>query len=88
MKLHLAHILVEHKFEAEDLLKKISQGSRFEDLAKKFSKCSSASMGGDLGHIDLRRLDPAFAEAAEELAEGQISGIVRTRFGYHLILRK
>lgn len=88
MKLHLAHILVEQKYQAEDLQKKLAQGGKFEDLARQFSKCPSSSEGGDLGLVSLGRLDPEFAEAAETLKQGQISGIVRTRFGYHLILRK
>lgn len=88
MKMHLAHLLVEQKYEAEDLLKRLQAGEKFEDLAKKYSRCSSAHAGGDLGNIDLKRLDPRFAEAAEELQEGALSPIVRTRFGYHLIWRK
>jgi peptidyl-prolyl cis-trans isomerase C len=86
-KLHLFHILVEQKFEAEDILKKLKEGIEFKTLAQKFSRCSSASQGGDLGLIDIARLDPDFAEAAELLKPSQVSGVVRTRFGYHLILR-
>jgi peptidyl-prolyl cis-trans isomerase C len=88
VKLHLFHILVEQKFEAEDLLKKIKEGVDFTSLAQKFSKCPSASQGGDLGLIDLSRLDSDFAEAALTLKQGEISGTVRTRFGYHLIRRE
>ena len=86
-KMHLAHILVRHEYEAEDLVRKLGEGSTFEELALKFSKCSSASQGGDLGVIALSRLDETFAEAAELLKEQQTSGVVRTRFGYHLIKR-
>lgn len=88
MKLAVAHILVEQKYEAEDLLRKLEEGASFEELAKKHSKCPSAAQGGDLGVIDSRRLDEDFAEAASLLKPGQISGTVRTRFGYHLIQRK
>ncbi len=87
-RLHLFHILVEQKFEAEDLLKKIKEGVDFKTLAKKFSKCSSAAQGGDLGVIDIARLDPNFAEVALQLKEAEVSAAVRTRFGYHLILRE
>lgn len=85
MKLHVAHILVTHQYEAEDLLKKLKDGAAFEDLAKKHSHCPSAPHGGDLGALDPRRLDPDFAEIAESLSPGEISKTVRTRFGYHLI---
>ena len=48
MKLKAKHILVDHEYEAQDLLKKLKDGKTFEDLAKDFSLCSSGSKGGDL----------------------------------------
>ena len=85
MKIHVSHILVDQKHEAEDLQKKLQEGVSFEDLAKKFSKCPSAKSGGDLGAVDSHRFVPEFAEAAEVLKSGEISNLVKTRFGYHLI---
>lgn len=87
MKIHVRHILVKQKFEAEDIQKKLQAGSKFEELAKKFSTCGSAANGGDLGAVDSRRFVPEFAEAAEQLKAGETSGIVRTQFGYHIIFR-
>lgn len=87
LKLSLAHILLKHQYEAEDVQKKLKQGDAFNTLARKFSHCPSAPLGGDLGLIDLRRLDPTFAEAAALLTPDEISPIVRTPFGYHLIKR-
>ena len=87
MKLHLAHILLKQKYEAEDVEKKLKEGVAFEKLAQSYSECSSAPQGGDLGEIALSRLDSDFAEAAEVLKPGQVSPVVRTRFGYHLIKR-
>ena len=81
------HILVEHEYEAQDILKKITDGKSFEELAKKFSKCPSGQSGGDLGEFARGRMVPAFEEAAFELAVGETSGPVRTRFGFHLIHR-
>lgn len=86
-KMRLAHILVAQKFEAEDLLRKLREGSAFPELARKNSTCPSAKVGGDLGLIALERLDQAFSEAAEALSINELSPIVRTRFGYHLIMR-
>jgi len=85
MKMALSHILVQHHYEAEDLQRKLKQGQDFETLAAKHSKCPSAKNRGSLGLIDLRRLDPDFAEAAERLQPGEISPVVRTKFGHHLI---
>lgn len=83
----LRHILVDYQFEAEDLARKIKSGADFQELAKKFSKCSSRKQGGDLGQVARRRLDETFADAAFALRQNQISEPVRTRFGYHLIQR-
>lgn len=81
------HILVEQQFEVEDLLKKIAAGEKFEDLAKKFSKCPSSQRGGDLGQFGRGRMVPSFDEAAFALQVNEISKPVRTQFGYHLIQR-
>lgn len=79
------HILVQHKYEAEDLLRKLSQGENFEKLAQDFSVCSSAKSGGDLGEFPIGKMIPAFEKALLGLKPGEISGIVRTQFGYHII---
>jgi peptidyl-prolyl cis-trans isomerase C len=85
---HVAHILLQHQYEAEDLLKKLKAGEAFEALAQKFSKCPSAARGGDLGPLKSGRADPDFEEASLNLKIGEISEKpVRTRFGYHLIKR-
>lgn len=83
----LRHILLRHQFEAEDVLRHLQSGQEFSALARKYSICSSASAGGDLGDLKGKRLDPDFEEAAQSLVTGQISSIVRTRFGYHIIQR-
>lgn len=86
-KIRAKHILVDHEYEAKDLLRKISEGSDFEELARKFSKCPSGEDGGDLGVFGRGQMVPAFEEAAFSLKEGEISRPVRTSFGYHLIKR-
>ena len=65
--LHVRHILVGHKFEAEDLIKKLSSGTPFAQLAERFSTCSSAKNGGDLGKVPIQKLDPDFLEGVEHL---------------------
>ena len=87
MKLGAKHILVEKKFEAEDIVKKIQAGESFEVLAKDFSTCGSAAQGGDLGSFSKGMMVKAFEEAVVKLKIGEVSEIVPTQFGYHLILR-
>lgn len=86
-KISAKHILVEQQFEAEDLIRKLNEGSKFEDLAAKFSRCPSKGRGGDLGTFPKGRMVPSFEEAAFDLQVGEISQPVRTQFGYHLIYR-
>jgi peptidyl-prolyl cis-trans isomerase C len=87
MILKARHILVRHEFEAKDILKKIQEGKSFEDLARDFSICPSSSRGGDLGEFPKGRMIPAFEKALLQLKENEISGIVRTQYGYHIINR-
>jgi peptidyl-prolyl cis-trans isomerase C len=87
MKIKARHILVDQEFEASDLIKKLEQGSTFEELAQKFSKCPSKARGGDLGEFGKGRMVPTFEEAAFALKVDEVSGPVRTQFGYHLIQR-
>lgn len=87
MHLKAAHILVAHEFEAKDILKKLIEGKKFEDLARDFSLCSSASQGGHLGSFRKGMMVAPFEKALLSLREGEISGIVRTQFGYHIIQR-
>lgn len=60
--------------------------AHFADAAKKYSEDGSAESGGDLGWMSKGQLDPTFEAAAWGLKPGVVSGIVHTKFGYHLIL--
>ena len=84
-KNRVRHILVQHEYQAADLIKNISSGADFGGLAKKFSLCSSAPGGGHLGLVPLERLDDQFAVAVEGLGKDEISKPVRTKFGWHII---
>ncbi len=87
MILKAQHILVAQEYEAKDVLKKLTQGESFEKLASDFSICPSARQGGNLGEFPKGRMVPAFEKALMSLKENEISGIVRTQFGYHIIKR-
>jgi Parvulin-like peptidyl-prolyl isomerase len=87
--LHTSHILVNNEYEAQDILRLLKEGKDFAELARKYSKCSSAAQGGDLGAQPVSRLDEDYSDAAMLLKPGQISTKpVRTKFGYHIIRRE
>lgn len=71
--------------KAMDLLSQIKEGADFAELAKANSACPSSAQGGDLGFFKRGRMLPAFEKAAFDLEAGQISDVVETRFGYHII---
>ncbi|TNF06103.1 MAG: peptidylprolyl isomerase [Deltaproteobacteria bacterium] len=81
------HILVDHEYEAQDLIKKLNEGESFEKLAEDFSNCPSGKQGGNLGEFRKGMMVPAFEKAVLGLQVGEVSAPVKTQFGYHLIKR-
>ena len=76
----------EAKQKAQDILDKINAGEiSFEDAAKKYSEDSSASKGGDVGWDKLTTFVNAYQQALDGLDKGQISGVVESDYGYHII---
>jgi peptidyl-prolyl cis-trans isomerase C len=86
-KIKASHILVNHEYEAQDILKKLERGESFEKLAKDFSLCSSSAEGGLLGEFSRGKMVPSFEKVAFALEVGEISKITRTQFGFHIIKR-
>jgi peptidyl-prolyl cis-trans isomerase C len=80
-----SHILVKSEAEAKDIKKQLDAGAKFEDLAKKYSIDGAAPKGGDLGWFGKGSMLPDFENVAFGMKEGQTSGIVKTKFGYHII---
>lgn len=73
------------KERIEQLKHRIDQGESFETLARSNSEDSTAPQGGDLGWLTPGETVPAFEQAMDALQPGQVSGPVRSQFGWHLI---
>jgi peptidyl-prolyl cis-trans isomerase C len=92
-KLRASHILVgtsqmdpeRARARADSLLAEIRDGAVFEDVARANSDCPSAQRGGSLSEFGRGQMVPSFEEAAYKLESGQVSDVVETRFGFHII---
>ena len=86
-KVHCAHILVKTEKEVNKVLERIKKGEKFSTIAKNVSICPSKKRGGDLGTFSRGQMVKEFEKTAFALNKGEISGIVKTQFGYHIIKR-
>ena len=96
-QLHARHILIsleeaaaeeaerEARGRIEDIQQKLQAGGDFATLAEEYSEGPSAPRGGDLGYFGRGQMVPPFEEAVFALSVGEVSEIVRTAFGFHLI---
>ena len=87
-ELEASHILVDDEDTAKEVQKKLEDGGDFAELAKEYSKDGSAENGGDLGVFKKGDMVAEFEEAAFALKEGEVSDIVQSQFGYHIIKLK
>ena len=78
--------VAEAQHRADDLLKQLKGGAKFEDVAKKYSEDpGSSNVGGSLGWIGKGQMTAEFEKAAFSLPKGQISDVVKTLDGFHII---
>ena len=73
------------KKKAEGLRKQLNKGADFAKLAEENSDCPSKAKGGSLGEFPRGNMVPAFEQAAFSMKSNEISGVVETDFGYHII---
>ncbi|HZN09983.1 MAG TPA: peptidylprolyl isomerase [Pyrinomonadaceae bacterium] len=74
-----------NRAKAEEVLKRARAGEDFAKLAQEFGSDGTKEKGGDLGWFGHGQMDPDFEKAAYALKPGEISDVVQTRFGFHLI---
>ena len=74
------------KKQAEDVLAKVRAGSDFAQLAKQYSEDdASKAKGGDLDYFGKGQMVPEFDKAAFSMSPGQVSDLVKTQYGFHII---
>ena len=95
-RVHVEHVLLmtvgktdaevaEIRLKADDVLKQAKKGTKFEDLAKKYSEDpGTKDKGGDLGWITQGQTVPEFEKTAFSLPKGSISDVVKTQYGFHI----
>ena len=94
-ELHVRHILLvpselrdasQSRVELEQLRRRLLSGESFATLAQEYSEDNHSKLdGGALGWVRAQQMDPDFAEAMLALGTGELSGVVQTRHGFHLV---
>ncbi|MCK5132745.1 MAG: peptidylprolyl isomerase [Candidatus Sabulitectum sp.] len=82
---NIRHILLPDEVLAYSVLSRLNSGESFATLATQFSVGPSASSGGNLGWMSRGMASPDFMEAVCQLSTGEISGVIQTPMGYHIV---
>lgn len=91
---HVRHILVklseivsenDAKSRMEGIKERLDHGEKFEDLARQYSDDGSAKSGGDLSWVNPGDTVPEFEKTMNALAPGEVSNVIRTQFGFHVL---
>lgn len=84
-RIKASHILVDKEDQAKGILGQVRKGADFGQLARQYSKCPSSQRDGDLGWFGKGKMDPAFEKAAFALKKGEVSDVVKSSSGYHIV---
>ncbi len=83
--MRVSHILVLSEDEADMIVEELASGAKFEDIARAKSVDPTAQRGGDIGYFPKGQLMPEFENGCATLDVGEISDVVKTKLGYHII---
>ncbi|MDD5014382.1 MAG: peptidyl-prolyl cis-trans isomerase [Atribacterota bacterium] len=84
-QVHLYNILLETEEEAQNILEQLTAGADFSEIAKEKSTGPSAAQGGDLGYVSAGTIIPEIEEAVFALEVEELSGVVKSDFGFHIL---
>ncbi len=85
-EVRISHILVATEEEAQKIRQELEKGADFAELAREKSiDQNAAKQGGDLGYFERGRLLPEFEKVTFGLKVGEVSDVVKTKFGYHIV---
>jgi len=85
-RVHAFQILLPDELPAQEVLNQLKAGADFKELARKYSKSPEAQNSGDLGWVERQQLPQFLGDALFALAPGSISRLIKSPFGYHLLL--
>jgi foldase protein PrsA len=86
-KIRVRQIVVRNQPEADEILAQLKAGEDFAELARTKSIDLSGSNGGDLGYFGPGEMLPVFEETAMNLQVGEVSTVIQTSMGFHIIKR-
>lgn len=87
-KIRIRHIVVGQRAEAEDMLTRVRNGEDFAELARTYSIDGTSVNGGDLGFFGMGEMLPAFEDAVNKIGRGDVTDVIQTAMGYHIIKRE
>jgi peptidyl-prolyl cis-trans isomerase C len=84
-QVHLYNILLENEEEAQNILDQLTAGADFSEMAIEKSTGPSAAQGGDLGYVSAGTIIPEIEEVIFALEVDELSGVVKSDFGFHIL---